>query len=132
IVLSRVLPSIFRQCNVRRLAPFFSSLRTSLAVLGPAHRESPRVVVLTPGPYNETYFEHAYLARYLGYTLVQGNDLTVRDGVVYLKTLSGLQRVDVILRRVDDDYCDPLELYQRSFLGVPGLVEAVRQGNVAV
>src|SRR5262249_5448049 len=87
---------------------------------------------LTPGPYNETYFEHSYLARYLGYTLVQGNDLTVRDGRVFLKTLGQLQRVDVILRRVDDDFCDPLELFQHSFLGVPGLVEAVRQGNVAV
>src|SRR5579864_982756 len=132
IVLSRVLPSIFRQCNVRRLAPFFSAMRTSLAALGPAHRESPRVVLLTPGPYNETYFEHVYLARYLGYTLVQGNDLTVRDARVYLKTLSGLHQVDVILRRVDDDFCDPLELYPDSFLGVPGLLEAAREGNVAI
>lgn len=132
IVLSRVLPAAFRQCNVRRLAPFFSSLRTSLASLGPAHRPSPRVVVLTPGPYNETYFEHVYLARYLGYTLVQGNDLTVRDARVYLKTLSGLHPVDVIIRRVDDDFCDPLELYPNSFLGVPGLVQAAREGNVAI
>jgi len=132
IVLSRVLPSVFRECRVRRLAPFFSSLRTSLAELGPANRESPRVVLLTPGPYNETYFEHVYLARYLGYTLVQGNDLTVRDARVYLKTLGGLQPVDVILRRVDDDYCDPLELYPDSFLGVPGLLMAAREGNVAI
>ena len=132
IVLSRILPSVFRQCNVRRLAPFFSSLRTSLAALGPAPRESPRVVLLTPGPYNETYFEHVYLARYLGYTLVQGNDLTVRDARVYLKTLSGLHPVDVILRRVDDDFCDPLELYPDSFLGVPGLLQAAREGNVAI
>ena len=132
IVLSRVLPSVFRQCNVRRLAPFFSSLRTSLAALGPAHRESPRVVLLTPGPYNETYFEHVYLARYLGYTLVQGNDLTVRDARVFLKTLSGLHPVDVILRRVDDDFCDPLELYPDSFLGVPGLLQAAREGNIAI
>jgi uncharacterized circularly permuted ATP-grasp superfamily protein/uncharacterized alpha-E superfamily protein len=132
IVLSRVLPSLFRQCNVRRLAPFFSAMRASLAALGPAHRESPRVVLLTPGPYNETYFEHVYLARYLGYTLVQGNDLTVRDARVYLKTLSGLHPVDVILRRVDDDFCDPLELYPDSFLGVPGLLQAAREGNVAI
>jgi uncharacterized circularly permuted ATP-grasp superfamily protein/uncharacterized alpha-E superfamily protein len=132
IVLSRVLPNIFRQCNVLRLAPFFIALRRTLASLAPANRENPRVVLLTPGPYNETYFEHVYLARYLGYTLVQGNDLTVRDGLVYLKTLGALQRVDVILRRVDDDFCDPLELYTRSFLGVPGLIEAVREGNVAV
>ena len=132
IVLTSVLPGVFRQCNVHRLAPYFIALRQTLRSLAPANRENPRVVLLTPGPYNETYFEHAYLARYLGYTLVQGNDLTVRDGIVYLKTLSGLQRVDVILRRVDDDFCDPLELYQDSFLGVPGLVEAVREGNVAV
>ena len=131
-VLSGVLPTAFRQCNVFRLAPFFMAMRQTLKSLAPANRENPRVVVLTPGPYNETYFEQAYLARYLGYALVQGNDLTVRDGLVYLKTLSGLQRIDVILRRIDDDYCDPLELYQRSYLGVPGLVEAVRDGNVAV
>ena len=132
IVLSSALPTAFRQCNVHRLAPFFISLRQKMTSLAPANRENPRVVLLTPGPYNESYFEHAYLARYLGYTLVHGNDLTVREGIVYLKTLSGLQRVDVILRRVDDDYCDPLELFQHSFLGVPGLVEAIRQGNVAV
>ncbi len=132
IVLSRVLPNVFRQCNVQRLAPFFVALRNTLTNLAPANRDNPRVVLLTPGPYNETYFEHAYLARYLGYTLVQGNDLTVRDAKVFLKTLSGLQRVDVILRRVDDDYCDPLELYPASFLGVPGLIEAIREGNVAV
>jgi uncharacterized circularly permuted ATP-grasp superfamily protein/uncharacterized alpha-E superfamily protein len=132
IVISGVLPSVFRQCNVQRLAPFFLALRQTLTSLAPASRENPRVVLLTPGPYNETYFEHAYLARYLGYTLVRGNDLTVRDGRVFLKTLGELQRVDVILRRVDDDFCDPLELYSQSFLGVPGLVEAVREGNVAV
>ena len=132
IVLSRVLPDAFRQCNVLRLAPFFIALRKTLASLAPANRENPRVVLLTPGPYNETYFEHAYLARYLGYTLVQGNDLTVRDCRVYLKTLGGLQRVDVILRRVDDDFCDPLELYADSYLGVPGLVQAVREETVAV
>lgn len=132
IVLSRVLPTVFRTCNVQRLAPFFASLRQTLASLAPSNRENPRVVLLTPGPYNETYFEHAYLSRYLGYTLVQGNDLTVRDANVYLKTLGGLQRIDVVLRRVDDDFCDPLELFLHSFLGVPGLLECVREGNVAV
>jgi uncharacterized circularly permuted ATP-grasp superfamily protein/uncharacterized alpha-E superfamily protein len=132
IVLTSVLPGVFRQCNVHRLAPFFIALRQTLRSLAPPQRENPRIVLLTPGPYNETYFEHSYLARYLGYTLVEGNDLTVRDGFVYLKTLSGLQRIDVILRRVDDNYCDPLELLQSSYLGVPGLVEAMRQGNVAV
>lgn len=132
IVLSRVLPTVFRECYVKRLAPYFMALRKSLNALAPANRDNPRVVLLTPGPYNETYFEHAFLARYLGYTLVQGNDLTVRDARVYLKTLGGLQRVDVILRRVDDEFCDPLELFASSYLGVPGLLQAVREGNVAV
>ncbi|HEY0008970.1 MAG TPA: circularly permuted type 2 ATP-grasp protein, partial [Tepidisphaeraceae bacterium] len=132
IVLSRAIPTIFRQCSVQRLAPYFIAMRDTLTRLASPSRDNPRVVLLTPGPYNETYFEHAYLARYLGYTLVQGNDLTVRDAKVYLKTLGGLQRVDVILRRVDDNYCDPLELYARSYLGVPGLLEAVREKNVAV
>ncbi len=132
IVISGILPTVFRQAKVQRLAPFFIALRRTLTSLARLNTENPRVVLLTPGPYNETYFEHAYLARYLGYTLVQGNDLTVRDGRVYLKTLGELQRVDVILRRVDDDFCDPLELYSNSYLGVPGLVEAVRQGNVAI
>jgi uncharacterized circularly permuted ATP-grasp superfamily protein len=88
--------------------------------------------LLTPGPYNETYFEHSYLARYLGFTLVQGGDLTVRGNRVFLKSLEGLKPVDVILRRVDDGFCDPLELRSESFLGVAGLVDAVRAGNVAV
>ncbi len=132
IVLNQLLPTVVAQCNVQRLAPFFIALRQTLTNLAPANRENPRVVLLTPGPYNETYFEHAYLARYLGYALVQGNDLTVRDGMVYLKTLGGLQRVDVILRRVDDAFCDPLELYASSFLGVAGLLQAVRDGTVAI
>ena len=103
-----------------------------LAQLAPRQADKARVVMLTPGPHNETYFEQAYLARYLGYMLVEGQDLTVRDNHVFLKTLSGLERVDVILRRVDDDFCDPLELRNDSILGVPGLVEAVRAGNVVV
>jgi len=132
IALSRTIPAIFRQCNVKRLAPFFSALRETLRSLAPAGRINPRVVLLTPGPYNETYFEHSYLAQYLGYSLVQGTDLTVRDETVYLRTIGGLQRVDVILRRVDDNYCDPLELFAGSYLGVPGLLQSVRRGNVAV
>lgn len=132
IVLSRMLPESFRDCRVQRLAPFFQSLRDSLRSVAPGGPDNPQVVLLTPGPYNETYFEHAFLARYLGYTLVEGADLTVRDDRVYLKLLGGLQPVDVILRRLDDDYCDPLELRGDSFLGVPGLVQAVRAGRVAV
>jgi uncharacterized circularly permuted ATP-grasp superfamily protein/uncharacterized alpha-E superfamily protein len=132
IVISRMLPEVFRDCNVQRLALYFRSLRETLTNLSRRNKENPRIVLLTPGPYNETYFEHAYLARYLGFTLVEGADLTVRDQRVYLKTLGGLQQVDVILRRLDDDYCDSLELRADSFLGVPGLVEAARQGNVAI
>jgi uncharacterized circularly permuted ATP-grasp superfamily protein/uncharacterized alpha-E superfamily protein len=132
IVLSRMWPDLFRDCLVQRLAMFFQEVREFLASLAPQNRDNPRVVLLTPGPYNETYFEHAYLARYLGYTLVEGNDLTVCDSRVFLKLLGGLQPVDVILRRLDDDLCDPLELRGDSVIGVPGLVQAVRAGNVAV
>ncbi len=132
IVISRALPDVFRDCRVQRLATFFRTMRDTLRAMAPHNRDNPRIVLLTPGPYNETYFEHAYLARYLGYTLVEGGDLTVRDNAVYLKTLGGLQQVDVIVRRQDDDFCDPLELRQDSSLGVPGLVQAVHAGNVAV
>jgi uncharacterized circularly permuted ATP-grasp superfamily protein/uncharacterized alpha-E superfamily protein len=132
IVLARMLPEAFRDCRVQRMALFFRTLRDSLRAAAPHNRDNPRVVLLTPGPYNESYFEHAFLARYLGYTLAEGGDLTVRDGRVFLKLLGGLQPVDVILRRLDDDYCDPLELRPDSFLGVPGLVQAVRLGHVAV
>lgn len=132
IVLSRMLPDVFSELRVERLARFFLELRESLRALAPVNKQEPRVVLLTPGPYNETYFEHAFLARYLGFTLAEGADLTVRDSKVYLKLLDGLQPVDVILRRLDEDFCDPLELRPDSFLGVPGLVHAVREGNVAV
>ena len=132
IVMAETFPDLFREFQVRRLASFFYTFRENLLSLTPVSRENPRVVLLTPGPYNETYFEHSYLARYLGFTMVQGGDLTVRDNRVYLKTLAGLKRVDVILRRVDDSFCDPIELRSNSFLGVAGLVEAVRAGNVTV
>ena len=91
-----------------------------------------RVVFLSPGPHNEAYFEHAYLAHYLGLTLVEGDDLAVRDGQVFLKTLVGLERVAVIFRRVDSDFCDPLELRGDSALGIPGLIEAMRCGSVVL
>jgi uncharacterized circularly permuted ATP-grasp superfamily protein/uncharacterized alpha-E superfamily protein len=132
IVVSRTLPEAFRLCRVQRIARFFQSLLDTLRQIAPRNSSNPRIVLLTPGPLNETYFEHSYLARYLGCTLVEGGDLTVRDDRVYLKVLGGLQPVDVILRRLDDDFCDPLELRPDSFLGVPGLVQAVRMGNVAV
>jgi uncharacterized circularly permuted ATP-grasp superfamily protein/uncharacterized alpha-E superfamily protein len=130
-VMNRVFPSLFRDSHVHRLSLFFSRLRQKLHELNP-NGGIARVVVLTPGAYNETYFEHAYLANYLGFQLVQGSDLTVRNGYVWMKSLDGLKRVDVILRRVDDVYCDPVELKGNSQLGVPGLLEAVRMGNVAV
>jgi uncharacterized circularly permuted ATP-grasp superfamily protein/uncharacterized alpha-E superfamily protein len=132
IVLSRILPDEFESSRVQRLASFFQVRRDMLRLLAPRRKENPNIVLLTPGPYNETYFEQAYLARYLGFTLVEGSDLTVRDRHVYIKTLEGLQPVDVILRRVDDVFCDPLELRADSYLGVPGLVEAVRAGTVTV
>jgi uncharacterized circularly permuted ATP-grasp superfamily protein/uncharacterized alpha-E superfamily protein len=132
VVMARVMPEIFREFNVRRLAGYFQTYRDALGRLAPEGCDTPRIVLLTPGPYNETYFEHAYLSRYLGFTLVEGGDLTVRDERVYLKTLQGLQPVDVILRRQDAHFCDPLELWGESALGVPGLVQAVRAGRVTV
>jgi uncharacterized circularly permuted ATP-grasp superfamily protein/uncharacterized alpha-E superfamily protein len=132
IIVSRVLPDEFRECHVERLAPYFQQVRRTMAALAPHDKDNPRVVLLSPGPYNATYFEQAFLAQYLGYMLVEGADLTVREGCVYLKTLGGLHRVDVILRRLNDDFCDPLELRVDSALGVPGLLQAVREGNVAV
>ena len=129
-IVADVLPDLFRTSNVLRLAPFFRAQREALIHL--AQCNNPRIVLLTPGPHNETYFEHSYIARYLGFTLVEGADLTVRDRSVYLKTVDGLEKVDVILRRVDDSFCDPLELRSESLLGVPGLVDAVVAGNVKV
>jgi uncharacterized circularly permuted ATP-grasp superfamily protein/uncharacterized alpha-E superfamily protein len=132
MVISRVFPELFRDLGVHHLASFFRTMRDSLAQWAPKDDEPPIIVLLTPGPYNETYFEHAYLARYLGFPLVEGHDLTVRDGCVWLKTLSGLQRVHAILRRLDDDFSDPLELRSDSALGVAGLTEASRRGNVLI
>ena len=132
LIAARILGEPFRHCHVMRLARFFRELQTTLARLAPRRGENPRIVVLTPGPFNETFFEQVWLARYLGYALVEGQDLTVRDDRVFLKTLSGLEPVDVILRRVDEAWCDPLELRNDSMLGVPGLVRALRAGNVAI
>ena len=139
MVLSRSLPDAFRAQPVERVSSFFRALRETLARAAAAaaarsrgSASDPRIVLLTPGPYNETYFEHAYLARYLGYQLVAGEDLTVRYDRVYLKTLGGLQPVDGILRRLDEDFCDPLWLKSDSSLGVAGLVAAARRGHVAI
>ncbi|MFM9837547.1 MAG: circularly permuted type 2 ATP-grasp protein [Cyclobacteriaceae bacterium] len=130
--MSRVIPELFQQHQVARLGGFFNSLMQTLIQLAPQGKEHPRIVLLTPGPRNETYFEHAFLASYLGITLVQGEDLIMRNSFVWIKTIEGLEKVDVILRRVDDTFCDPLELREDSQLGIPGLLQAVRKGNVTI
>jgi len=130
-IVARVLPGLINELTVRPLAGFFNTLRESLMEFA-AGGDAPLVVVLTPGPFNETFFEHAYLARQLGLPLVQGQDLTVRADTVFMKTLLGLRRVHAILRRMDDDYCDPLELRPDSALGVPGMLGAVRAGRVVL
>jgi uncharacterized circularly permuted ATP-grasp superfamily protein/uncharacterized alpha-E superfamily protein len=130
IVVSQSFPDAFADMRVARLASFFNSYRETILDLGHSRRD--RAVLLTPGPYNESYFEHVYLAHYLGLTLVQGDDLAARDGQIFLKTLTGLERVSAIFRRVDSDFCDPLELRGDSQLGVPGLAEAVRGGGVVL
>ena len=130
LALARALPDIYRELHVCRLAPFFRDLQAELSSL--SRRDDARVCVLTPGAMNETYFEHAYLARYLGFLLAEGEDLTVRSDGVFIRTVSGLQRTEVLLRRVDADFADPLELNVRSRLGVPGLVQAVRDRQVVI
>lgn len=134
LVVSRVFPEMFSDLNVQHLAAFFAALRDSMLRWSPkpAAGEAPLIVLLTPGPYNETYFEHALIARYLGFALVEGSDLTVRSGCVWMKTVEGLKRVHGILRRQDDDYCDPLELRSDSALGVAGLVDCARRGTVFI
>ncbi len=131
LIISRLFPEAFRDMHVQRLAASYRALADSLRALAPMG-ENARIVLLTPGPYNETYFEHAYLARYLGLTLVEGSDLTVRDQRLYLKTLKGLEPVHGILKRLDDEFLDPLELRSDSHLGVPGLLQVIRAGNVLV
>jgi uncharacterized circularly permuted ATP-grasp superfamily protein/uncharacterized alpha-E superfamily protein len=131
-IIARVLTGPLNELSTRPLSGFFHTLRESLMQLVDDGSHPPLAVVLTPGPFNETYFEHAYLARHMGLPLVQGQDLTVRDDTVYLKTLAGLRRVGAILRRLDDDFCDPLELRADSALGVPGLLGAVRAGRVVL
>ena len=131
-VLSRVLSDVLQAVRPRSLSEILPICREALRRLAPAGADNPAIALLTPGPRNESYFEHAYLARLLGFTLVEGGDLTVRDRRVFLKTLDGLRPVDVILRRVSDAFCDPLALRGDSLLGVPGLVEAARSGRVSV
>ena len=136
LVISRQFPDAFRELRVQRIASSYRALLDSIehraAALTPGDGGMPRIVLLTPGPYSETYFEHAYLARYLGLPLAEGGDLTVRGEHLFLKTVTGLERVHGLLRRVDDDWCDPLELRPDSALGVPGLLQAARAGTVVV
>lgn len=126
MVLARALPEVHGALAVRPLAPFFQAFRDGLAAA--AERAEPRIALLTSGPYGDTYVEQAVLARYLGFALVEGDDLTVQDGRLFIRTVAGLKRADVLWRRVDGDFVDPLSLNPASRLGVPGLVEALQAG----
>jgi uncharacterized circularly permuted ATP-grasp superfamily protein len=130
-VMKHIFPTLFRKCRVRPIEQYSQVLLSALKSLAPEGRTEPTVVLLTPGSYNSAYFEHTYLARQMGIELVEGRDLLVHDNVVYMRTTFGLQRVDVIYRRIDDDYLDPLVFEGHSALGAVGLFSAYRAGNVA-
>ncbi|QNU65004.1 circularly permuted type 2 ATP-grasp protein [Vreelandella titanicae] len=132
ILMARALPDMYRNAPLKRLAGFLDLHHRTLIAMAYQHRDNPTLILLTPGPGSPRYFEHAYLANYLNIALVEGQDLVVRDTQVWLRTLGGLQPVDVILRHCDDAYCDPLELRGDSQLGVPGLLQAMRSGGVAL
>ena len=131
-VMKRVFPGLFARYHVSPIAHYGQALLATLRTLGPPNRMEPTFVVLTPGVGNSAYFEHAFLAREMGVPLVEGRDLLVHDNIVYMRTTSGLRRVDVIYRRVDDDFLDPLAFRPDSTLGVPGLLNAHRAGNVSL
>jgi uncharacterized circularly permuted ATP-grasp superfamily protein len=131
-VIKRIFPLLFSSYDVRPVDHYGQSLLATLRALAPAHRPDPTIVLLTPGVFNSAYFEHTFLARQMGIALVEGRDLFVHDNVVYMRTTAGPQRVDVIYRRVDDDFIDPLAFRADSTLGVPGLFNAYRSGNVAL
>jgi len=131
LAVSRLFPQAFENMQVQRLAGAYRAWMDNIKAMSPGGEDS-RIALLTPGPYNETYFEHAYLARYLGLTLVEGGDMLVRDQRLYLKTLKGLVPIHALLKRLDDQFLDPLELRSDSTLGVPGLLQAIRAGNVLV
>jgi uncharacterized circularly permuted ATP-grasp superfamily protein/uncharacterized alpha-E superfamily protein len=130
LVLSRAFASLYKSMNVERVAPFFEAFRDALRAS--ADRDEPRIGVLTPGAFSETYFEHATLARYLGFLLVEGDDLAVSGDRIHIRTVAGLKRLDVLLRRVDSNFLDPLELDASSHLGVPGLIDVLRKDGVVV
>jgi uncharacterized circularly permuted ATP-grasp superfamily protein/uncharacterized alpha-E superfamily protein len=130
LALSRAIPDIYRATRVERVAPFFQAFQAELYRL--SRQDDAHICLLTPGAMSETYFEHSYLARYLGILLVEGEDLSVRDDGVFIRTVSGLQRTEVLVRRIDADFADPLELNAASRLGAPGLLQAVRDGKVVI
>ena len=130
LALSRAIPDLYRATRVERVAPFFQAFQSGLSAL--SRQDDAQICLLTPGPMSETYFEHAYLARYLGLLLVEGEELSVREDGVFVRTVSGLRRTEVLLRRIDADFADPLELNAASRLGAPGLLQAVRDGKVVI
>ena len=132
LTMMRLFPELFAEVGVRPVADYPRNLLEVLRYLAPPGRDDPRAVLLTPGVYNAAYFEHAFLALQMGIELVEGRDLVAVDSKVYMRTIRGLERVDVIYRRIDDDFLDPLTFRSDSLLGVPGLVEAVRAGNVSL
>src|ERR1022692_2819257 len=131
-VMKQTFPTLFRDCGVRPIEHYSQALLSTLRSLAPEGRSNPTIVLLTPGVYNSAYFEHSYLARQMGIQLAEGRDLVVHDNIVYIRTTSGLRRVDVIYRRVDDDFLDPLAFRADSSLGAAGLLNAYRAGNVVL
>src|SRR5258705_8663469 len=131
-VMKRIFPELFRMAGVRPIDHYSEVLLSTLRALAPEGRPEPNIVLLTPGVFNSAYFEHAYLARQMGIELVEGRDLVTHDNIVYMRTTNGLRRVDVIYRRVDDDFIDPLAFRGDSILGVAGLFNAYRAGNVTL
>jgi uncharacterized circularly permuted ATP-grasp superfamily protein len=131
-VVKRAFPNLFQAGQVRPIEDYPHALLATLRSLSPSHRDNPRIVLLTPGVFNSAYYEHAFLARAMGIDLVEGRDLLEHDNIIYMRTTVGLTRVDVIYRRIDDDFCDPLVFRRDSTLGVPGLINAYRAGNVVI
>jgi uncharacterized circularly permuted ATP-grasp superfamily protein len=131
-VMKRIFPDLFRQCGVQPIEGYSQALLATLRALAPIGCAEPTIALLTPGVFNSAYFEHAFLARQMGIELVEGRDLVAHDNRVYMRTTSGLRRVDVIYRRIDDDFVDPLAFRGDSALGVPGLFNAYRAGNVSL
>jgi len=131
-VMKRIFPTLFSRCEVQPIEHYPQALSSTLRALAPKGRIDPTIVLLTPGVFNSAYFEHTYLARQMGIQLVEGRDLTVHDNIVYMRTINGLRRVDVVYRRIDDDFIDPLAFRPDSTLGVPGIFNAYRAGNVTL